>query len=227
MLARPHTCHYYDAALTTLQERILEMGGLVERQIASATTAFVDRDSELARRIMDRDSVLDELDMHIDELCIRLLARHQPTGRDLRLITAGSKISTDLERIGGLAVHLCACTVELNSQPLLEVPIDLPRMADGVQLMLRQGLDAFVRQDAELALHVCAADCTIDDLNDQFYRQLVGLMVQRPEAIGRAIRLAAIAKDLERIGDHATNIAEAVVFVLTGKSIRHVTRAVR
>jgi phosphate transport system protein len=152
---------------------------------------------------------------------LRLLALHQPTARDLRLITTGLKITTDLERIGDMAVNMCERALELNQEAQLKPFIDIPRMAEVAQTMLRQSLDAFVREDVELALKVCRDDDIIDHLNDQLFRELLSYMMEDPQTITRALRLLFIGKYLERIADHATNIAEMVVFMVKGKSIRH------
>jgi len=222
--ARAHTDRRYEEELKALHHRILEMGGLVEKQIVNAIDALVRRDSQLAREIIDRDHVVNRMDVEIDDLCIRLLALHQPAARDLRLITTALKITTDLERIGDLAENLCERAVELNEEPQLKPFIDIPRMADIAQRMLRESLDAFVREDTELALHVCAEDDAIDDLNNQLFRELLSFMAENPQTVTRATRLLFISKYLERIADHATNIAEMVIFMVKGTSIRHLDR---
>ena len=224
MEARAHTDRRYEEELKALHHRILEMGGLVEKQIVNAIDALVRRDSQLAREIIDRDHVVNRMDVEIDDLCIRLLALHQPAARDLRLITTALKITTDLERIGDLAENLCERAVELNEEPQLKPFIDIPRMADIAQRMLRESLDAFVREDTELALHVCAEDDAIDDLNNQLFRELLSFMAENPQTVTRATRLLFISKYLERIADHATNIAEMVIFMVKGTSIRHLDR---
>jgi len=221
MEPRQHTDRHYDAELKELHLKILEMGGLVEKQIADAVRGLVDRDDALCRATIDRDHVVNRMDVEIDDLCIRLLALHQPAAKDLRLITTGLKITTDLERIGDIAVNLCERAIELNKEPQLKPFIDIPRMAQVAQTMLRQSLDAFVREDVDLALRVCRDDDDIDQLNQQLFRELMSYMVEAPQTITRATRILFIAKYLERIADHATNIAEMVVFTVKGKSIRH------
>jgi phosphate transport system protein len=218
---RSHTDRHYEAELKGLHVKILEMGGFVEKQIADAVTAMINRDDEQARLIIDRDNLVNRMDVEVDDLCLRLLALHQPAARDLRLITTGLKITTDLERIGDMAVNMCERILELNREPQLKPFLDLPRMADVAQQMLRESLDSFVREDVDLALAVCREDDVIDDLNFQLFRELLSYMAEDPQTTGRAIRLLFIAKYLERIGDHATNIAEMVVFMVRGKSIRH------
>jgi phosphate transport system protein len=219
--ARLHTDRHYEAELKELHLKILEMGGFVEKQIATAMTALIDRDDELARLTIDRDHTANRMDVQIDDLCLRLLALHQPAAKDLRLITTALKITTDLERIGDMAVNMCERALELNQEPQLKPFIDLPRMVDVGQAMLRESLNAFVHEDVELALKVCRDDDIIDGLNGQLFRELLSYMMEDPHTITRAIRLLFIAKYVERIADHATNIAEMVVFMVKGKSIRH------
>jgi len=218
---RRHTDSHYEEELRQLQTRILEMGGFIEKQIASALTALVERDDDLARVTIDRDHTVNRMDVDIDDLCIRLLALHQPTARDLRLITTGLKITTDMERIGDMAVNVCERAIELNREPTLKPFIDIPRMAEVAQQMLRESLDAFVRQDSDLALKVCRDDDIIDELNGQLFRELLSYMMEDPKTVSRSIRLLFISKYFERIADHATNIAEMVIFMVKGKSIRH------
>ncbi len=221
MDARQHTDRHYDAELKELNLKILEMGGLVEKQIEHAVRGLVERDDDLCRITIERDHDVNRMDVDIDDLCIRLLALHQPAAKDLRLITTGLKITTDLERIGDIAVNLCERAIELNKEPQLKPFIDIPRMAQVAQTMLRQSLDSFVREDVDLALRVCRDDDIIDQLTQQLFRELMSYMVEAPQTITRATRLLFVAKYLERIADHATNIAEMVVFTVKGKSIRH------
>src|SRR3989442_4015804 len=192
-----HTDKRYEEQLKKLREEILYMGGLVEDQIQKAVKTLVDRDSELAQIIIERDHEVNRLDVEIDDLCIKLLALHQPAGRDLRFITTGLKITTDLERIGDIAVNLCERALELNKEPQLKPFIDIPRMAQVAQTMLRQSLDSFVREDVDLALRVCRDDDIIDQLTQQLFRELMSYMVEAPQTITRATRLLFVAKYLE------------------------------
>jgi len=216
-----HTDKKYEEDLRKLREDILYMGGLVEDQIQKAVKSLVDRDSGMANIIIERDHEVNRLDVDIDDLCIRLLALHQPAGRDLRFITTGLKITTDLERIGDMAVNICERALELNQEPQLKPYIDLPRMAQIAEGMIRESLDAFVREDTDLALKVCKDDEQVDQLNSQIFREVISFMIGDPLTINRAMKLSSISKYLERIADHATNIAEMVVFMVKGKSIRH------
>lgn len=218
---RAHTDRHFDEELRQLHEKLLEMGGLVEKQIASATEALVQRDDALARATIERDHTVNRLDVEIDELCLRLLALHQPAARDLRLITTALKITTDMERIGDMAVNMCERALELNQEPPLKPFIDIPRMVDIALGMLRESLNAFVHEDVDLALKVCRDDDQIDALTHQVFRELLSYMMEDPHAITRGIRLMFVAKYVERIADHATNIGEMVVFMVKGKSIRH------
>ena len=216
-----HTDKKYGEDLKKLREDILYMGGLVEDQIQKAVSSLVERDSKLAETIIQRDHEVNRLDVEIDDLCIQLLALHQPAARDLRFITTALKITTDLERIGDMAVNICERALELNEEPQLKPYIDIPRMARISEKMIRESLDAFVREDTSLALKVCKEDQEVDDLNSQIFRETITFMIEDPHTVSRAMKISSISKDLERIGDHATNIAEMVVFMVKGKSIRH------
>jgi phosphate transport system protein len=216
-----HTDKRYEEELKKLREEILYMGGLVEDQIQKAVKSLVDRDSEMAQIIIERDHEVNRLDVEIDDLCIRLLALHQPAGKDLRFITTGLKVTTDLERIGDMSVNLCERALELNQEPQLKPYIDIPRMARIAQRMIRESLDAFVREDTDLALKVCKDDEEIDQLNSQIFREVISFMIEDPHTINRAMKISSISKYLERMADHATNIAEMVIFMAKGKSIRH------
>jgi phosphate transport system protein len=218
-----HTDRVYEEELQQLRAKILEMGGLVEKQISDAMTSLVDRNSPLAREVIARDHTVNYLDVAVDEACTRLLALHQPAGRDLRLIMTSLKVTTDLERVGDIAQNICERTLELNQEPPLKPYIDLPKMADWARSMLRDSLDAFVREDTEVALQVCQRDDFIDQLTADIFREMLAFMTQDPQAVSRATRILFIAKYLERIADHATNIAEMIIFMVKGKSIRHMS----
>jgi len=222
-----HTDRTYELQLEKLRASVLEMGGLVEDQIAQAMRALTTRDQQLARATIERDHMVNRLDVEIDDLAIKLLALHQPAARDLRLITTALKVTTDLERIGDLAEHIAERAVELVVELPIKPSIDLPRMAELARDMLRRSLDAFVREDEKLALSVCNADDTIDQLHEQLFRELVAFMADDPRTVSRAMRLLFVSKYLERVGDHATNIAEMVIFMVKGRSIRHLDRPPR
>jgi len=218
---RPHIDRHYEAELRELRRLVLEMGGLVEKQISDAVDALVSRDSDAAERIIARDHSVNQMDVEIDETCLRLLALHQPTARDLRFITTALKINADLERAGDMAENICERVIELNQEPQLKPFIDIPRMATLTQAMLRDSLNAFVHEDVDLALQVVRSDEAVDDLLEQVFRELISFMAENPATITRALRIIFVSKYLERVADHATNIAEMVVFMVKGKSIRH------
>jgi phosphate transport system protein len=213
--------------LSDLKDRVLRMGSLVEDAIRKSIKALVERNRDLALAVIDGDAVINTHDVEIEEECIRLLAIWQPTGSNLRFITTAIKIITDLERMGDLAVDICERTIELMDEPQLKPYIDIPRMAEASQKMLKNSLDAFVEKDADLAMQVCAADDFVDNLNQQIFNELLIYMLQDPKNIARAVRLTYVAKYLERVGDHATNIAEMVVYMVKGKVIRHMACEIR
>jgi phosphate transport system protein len=219
--AKPHIDRNYENELRDLRRRVLEMGGLVEKQIADAVDALVSRNTVSAEATIARDHTVNQMDVDIDEACLRLLALHQPTARDLRLITTALKINADLERAGDMAQNICERAIELSLEPQLKPFIDIPRMARMTQEMLRDSLNAFVREDVDLALRVIRADEAVDSLLEQLFRELISFMVEDPQTISRALRIIFVSKYLERVADHATNIAEMVVFMVKGKSIRH------
>ena len=197
------------------------MGGLVEDQIRRVMRALIERDDVLAQEVIDRDRRVNAFDVEVDERCVNLLALHQPAAGDLRIITTAMKIITDLERIGDQAVNIAQHALELDQEPQLKPYIDLPRMAERAQTMVKDSLDAFVSRDTELARRVCGADAEVDDLKEQLFRELLTYMMQDPRTIPRAIRLILISRSLERMADHATNIAEMVIYMVDGKMVRH------
>jgi phosphate transport system protein len=212
---------HFDDELKSLNEKILRMGSLVEEQVQGALRALIERDSDLARKIIANDRQVNTLDVEVDEDCLRLLALQQPAARDLRFITTAMKVSTELERVSDLAENICERALELNEEPQLKPYIDIPRMANWSLRMVKEALDAFVNYDAELARKVCRDDDFVDDLTHQLFRELLSFMLENPQTITRAIRITFISKYLERIADHATNVAELVVYMVEGKIIRH------
>jgi phosphate transport system protein len=220
-MEREHISRIYDSELNEIREKLLEMGGKVEVMINNAMKSLVERDSELAEQTIAFDHEINHLEVQIDEKCLQVLATRQPTARDLRFITLALKIVTDLERIGDQCAAVAKRATELNQEPPLKPYIDLPRMAHWAAVMVKESLDAFVRGDDELALKVCKDDQFVDDLNEQIQRELLTFMMEDPETISRAIKINYISKCFERIADHATNIAEMVIFMIKGKDIRH------
>jgi phosphate transport system protein len=216
-----HTNRQYEVELRGLRTGLITMGGLVESQIADAIEALIERDTERARATIVRDADVNRMDVENDELAIRLLALHQPAASDLRFITTSLKITTDLERIGDNAVNICERALELSQEPQLKPYIDIPRMAAIAQSMVKDSVDAFMRDDTDLAAGVIERDDEVDALNYQIYRELLSYMVEDPGMISRATRILFVSKNLERVADHATNIAEMVVYMVKGRTIRH------
>jgi phosphate transport system protein len=212
--------HFHEE-LDGLKQTLLAMGALVEDQIRRVMRALIERDEGLATDVMERDRRVNAYDVEIDEKCVELLALYQPTAGDLRFITTAMKIVTDLERIGDQAVNIAQRALELNQEPQLKPYIDLPRMAEKAQRMVKDALDAFVGRDTALARDVCARDNEVDALKEQLFRELLTYMLADPKTISRAIRLVLISRFLERVADHATNIAEMVIYMVESKMVRH------
>ena len=220
-MEREHFSKQFDTDLNEIREKLLEMGGKVEGMLANAMKSLIERDTELAQRTIIFDHEINQLEMEIDEKCLEVLARRQPAARDLRFITLALKIVTDLERIGDQCANIAKRSKELNQEPSLKPYIDLPRMAQAASNMVKEALDAFVRGDDKLAIKVCQDDQVVDDLNEQIQRELLTFMMGDPSTISRAIKINHVSKCLERIADHATNVAEMVIFMVKGKDIRH------
>jgi phosphate transport system protein len=218
---------HLDQELNQLKDQLLTMAGLVEANLARAMRALTERDSSLCGPVEKEDDRIDELEMQVDDMCLKILARRAPVASDLRRITVALKASTDLERIGDQAVSIARLARELNTEPLLKPYIDIPRMAAVAMGMIHDSLDALVRRDPGLARSVIPRDQEVDRLNKQLYRELTSFMLEDPGTITRAIRLMFVSKFLERIADHAANIAEDVVFLYEGKDIRHPGRPPR
>ncbi|HNQ47302.1 MAG TPA: phosphate signaling complex protein PhoU [Syntrophorhabdus sp.] len=216
-----HIYRAFDLELKELKDKLLLEAGLVERAIQDAIKALLERTSDVAKRVIEDDDSVNAIEVEIDEFCLKLLALRQPAARDLRFITTAIKINYDLERIGDMAVNICERVLELNQEPQLKPYIDLPTMASIVQIMVKESLDAFLKEDVQLALKVALDDEKVDSLLDQIFRELLTYMMQDARTISRATRLLFISKNLERIADHAVNIAELVIFMVEGKIIRH------
>ena len=212
---------HFHQELEALKQTLLAMGGLVEDQIRRVMRALMDRDDTLAQEVINLDGQVNAYDVEVDETCVGLLALHQPTAGDLRFITTAMKIVTDLERIGDQAVNIAQRVLELNREPQLKPYIDLPRMAEKAQAMVKESLDAFVARDTALARKVCAEDADVDALKEQLFRELLTFMMEDPKTIPRAIRLILISRFMERVADHATNIAEMVIYLVEAKMVRH------
>jgi len=212
--------HFHEE-LEALKQTLLAMGGLVEDQIRRVMRSLVERDDALAQEVIERDQQVNAYDVEVDETCVSLLALHQPAAGDLRFLTTAMKIVTDLERMGDQAVNIAQRVLELNREPQLKPYIDLPRMAEKAQRMVKESLDAFVARDTELARRVCAEDAEVDALKEQIFRELLTFMMEDARTIPRAIRLILISRFLERVADHATNIAEMVIYLVDAKIVRH------
>lgn len=216
-----HTDSEFEAELSNLRERLLTMAGRVEQMIAASVRSLVERDSDLARRIIEEDHLVNRAEKEVDHLCLEILAKRQPMASDLRLIQLILKMVTDLERIGDLAANVCKQAVTLNAEPQLAPYVEIPRMASVVQTMIRDAINAFVAQDDALALAVIARDDEVDELDEKVFRRQLQLMLADPAAVERGIHTQSVAKYLERMADHATNVAEQVVFLVRGQDIRH------
>ncbi|MCL5063365.1 MAG: phosphate signaling complex protein PhoU [Nitrospiraceae bacterium] len=211
----------FDEELLRLNEMVLKMGAMVESSINDSVRSLVERDDTLANTVIERDHQINTLDVQIDEECIRLIALMQPMAGDLRFITTTMKITTDLERMGDQAVNIAERALELNKEPILKPYIDIPHMSRIAQGMTRDALDAFVRRDKKLAMDVIMRDDEVDDLKYGIFEELISFMVRDPNTVSRAMRVTFVAQYLERIADHATNIAEMVIYLAAGKIIRH------
>ena len=206
--------------LPALKEKLLIMASRAEAAVNRAVKALIKRDDHLARQIKHEDNVIDRLEMEIDEAALALLEAG-PTGMDLRLITMAMKISHDLERVGDEATTISRRCLDLTTEPPLRYQVDIPRMATLALEMLKDALDAFVNRDPAKARAVIPRDAEVDALNKEFHRELTGYMAQDTSTITRCLNLMVIAKSLERIADHATNVAEEVVYLYEGNDIRH------
>ncbi len=211
----------FDEELNALKEKILKLGCMVENAIRDSVKALVERDSELAKEVIKKDHLINALDVGIDEECVRLIALRQPMARDLRFITTAMKITTDLERMGDFAVNIAERAIELNEEPQLKPFVNIPKMAEIAQSMVRDALDSFVTGCSRLPYEVIKRDDEVDDLTVRNFEELLSFMIQDPKIISLAVKRTYIAKYLERIADHATNIAEMVIYMCKGKIIRH------
>ena len=212
---------HFEEELEQLKIRLLEMGGLAEERVRMSVESLVSRDPQLVERVLAGDEPINRLHIEIDNRCFTLLALHQPMAVDLRAIVSAVKINTDLERVGDLAVNIAEAANRYLKHPPVKELIDIPRMAGIAQTMLRDALDAFVRRDIRLAQTVLDKDDELDGLKTQVFRELLTYMLQDPHTIEPALDLILVSRHLERIGDHATNIAEDVIFMVSAKDVRH------
>ena len=223
MATERHLRHFQDE-LDHLKGRLLEMGGLAEDRVRMAVRGLVERDLTLVERVLVSDAAINQLHIEIDDRCFKLLALHQPMAVDLRAIVSAVKINTDLERVGDLAINIAEAVKRyMRHSPVKEL-VDIPRMATIAQRMLRDALDAYVRRDVVLAQAVLDEDDELDALKTQVFRELLTFMLQDPTTIEPALDLILISRHLERIGDHATNVAEDVIFMVSARDVRHHAR---
>jgi phosphate transport system protein len=225
-MALQHLRCQFDEELGEIRDLLLKMGGEVEQMIIDSVRSLVERNSAVAQKTMARDRVVNDLEVEIDRKCLHLLARRQPAARDLRFITLALKIVTDLERIGDHSARIAEHAIALNREVPITPYIDLPLLGETVSNALRLALDAFVGANTDLAKEVCQDDRKVDALNEQLQRKLLTFMQEDTSMVPRAMRINSIASYLERIADHATNIAEMVIFMVAGKDIRHAVQAV-
>jgi len=212
----------FDKELIYLKEMVLKMGAMVEISIKDSVKALVERNDEMAKSVIEMDHLINALDVQIDEECIRLMALMQPMAGDLRFITTAMKITTDLERMGDNSANIAERALELNREPILKPYIDIPHMSQIAQGMTRDALDAFVNRDKKLAMDVIMRDDEVDDLKYGILEELISYMIRDPNTAYRAMKISFVAQYLERIADHATNIAEMVIYLVAGKIVRHV-----
>jgi phosphate transport system protein len=215
------TVPHFQEELDRLKARLLEMGGMAEDRVRAAVKALVDRDMSLVDLVIDGDGPINQLHIEIDSRCVKLLALHQPMAADLRAILSAVKINTDLERVGDLAINIAEAGRRYLGQPPVKELIDIPRMAGIAQTMLRDALDAYVQRDTDLAQQVLDADDQLDALKSQVFRELLTYMLQKPSTIEPSLELILMSRHLERIGDHATNVAEDVIFMVSARDVRH------
>ena len=224
MQLAPRIVPPFQDELDQLKARLLVMAGQAEEQVRSAVRALVEHDRDLAERVFLGDRAINALDLEIDERCFKLLALRQPVATDLRVIVSGVKINRDLERVGDFAVNIAEAALRYMEHPPVKPLIDIPRMADLAQGMLRDALNAYVALDTALAREVIERDDVLDDLKGQVFRELLSFIFGNPATTEPALDLILISRHLERIGDHATNIAEEVIFIASGQAVRHHVR---
>ncbi|QNB45153.1 phosphate signaling complex protein PhoU [Thermanaerosceptrum fracticalcis] len=211
------TRHSFDESLVELQQQILRMGSLVENMISSSVESLARQDVKLAEKVIDMEKEIDLLEMEIEQRCLKLIATQQPLAKDLRRITAGFKIITDLERMADYSHDIAKVTIRLSGQPLIKPLIDIPRMSVLAQKMVKDALDAYVKEDVELAYQMCKDDDMVDQIYSQIFRELLTYMMEDPRTISQATYLLFVGRYIERIADHATNIGERVIYLVTGE----------
>ena len=212
---------HLEREIQKLKRKLLSLSALIDEQLQLAVRAVIDRDEELAREVRERDEEVDRLEVEVEEECLKILALHQPVAVDLRFIISVLKINNDLERIGDLTVNISRKTLAFEGLLLVELSFELPDMSRKVQAMLRDSLDALVNFDASLASEVCARDNEVDAMKRTVRREVERVVCEHPEQAKSLLRLAAVTRNLERIADLATNIAEDAIYLIDGKIVRH------
>ena len=207
--------------LDELQKKLLEMGGLVESGVHNSVLSLTEHNETLAQEVLRNEARINQMELEVDDFAVGLMALYQPMARDLRFLTAAIKINADLERMGDLAVNIVERALSLMYQPPVKPLIDIPQMAKLVESMVRRSLDSFVKRDPELARAVLLSDDAVDELRDAIYHELIGFMERDSRTVSRAVDLMFVARNLERIADHATNIAEDVLYLVQGVDVRH------
>jgi phosphate transport system protein len=216
---------HFEEELDQLRNRLLEMSGLVEDSIHRAILSLTERDPQPAQRVLKNETEINRLEIDIDEQATELLTLQQPVATDMRFLTAAIKINHDLERMGDLAVNIVERALYLIQEPLIEDLVDIPHMANLVRSMVHKSLDAFVKKDPDLARNVLLSDDAVDQLRDAIYEDLIGYMEKEPKYVREGVNLMFVARSLERLADHATNIAEDVLFLVQGVDVRHHAQA--
>jgi phosphate transport system protein len=211
----------FQQGLDELKEKLLEMGGMAEAVVELAAEAYSKRDTRLAQQVFERERIINKSERSIDELAVDLLAMQAPMATDLRFILAVLKINADLERVGDLAVNIAQRSINLSKEPEVDFPVDIPRMTTAVSTMVRRALESFLSAKADVAQAVLQMDSIVDRMKDEAFLNLVNYMKEHPESVRACLDVLLIARSLERIGDHATNIAEDVIFWVSGDDVRH------
>ncbi len=207
----------FDKELTEMKQKVLSMGGAVEEAIDNSVKALKNQDSILAQKVIENDDIIDDLELEIEKLCMRLIAQHQPMANDLRRVGTALKIITELERMGDYASSISKKTLYMVDEPLIKPLVDLPRMAKLTQQMVEKALDAYVNENSKVAYEIAEEDDEIDALHKQIFSELITYMISDPKTINQSTQLLFISSSLERIGDHSTNLAEWIIFMVTGK----------
>ncbi|MCJ7789858.1 MAG: phosphate signaling complex protein PhoU [Candidatus Atribacteria bacterium] len=212
---------YFNNELIDLKENLVKMSNLVEEAINVAIKSLVEQDIALAVRVIENDDKIDQMELDIEEQCLQMIALRHPIAKNLRMIGCGYKTVSDLERVADHAVNIAKASQYLSTKPMVKPLIDIPRMAKIAQNMLKDALDAYFNGDVELAKEVWVRDKTVDDLDKQIFRELLTFMMEDPRTISRAIYLIFVSNNIERIADHATNLAERVVYIVNGERIKN------